>query len=276
MDSLPALERAFDECATEDKRISAEIRMLQSFMKEVGDLQAVDVGPDGGRSSDSADGAALSDVMDSYRATVTDVDHYQEDYGEPAGVHMAKDFGKAIAKLIHNGGVLSESVKVEVLKQARHSISVREEALAGVDVEQDGLETFRGLLEQVDGQRGNICEHLLSHDDPDAEVFIDISTRVDRIGSRLEQITDDRIEMLWDPPAFDGEVPDSSLCEYRKGETGRVPHFYDDLYRRIEAIDPVLASAATVANRCSRIQEAVVCLLGEMDSEYSPYDLDGR
>lgn len=242
-DAAAAIKR---ECVA----VAAERRAFGRFADRLADVPAQQLSQSAQGSvltaSSPATGAGMAAVEEAYRETVMAVDHYEADYDEPFGEHLASEFGEQVASAVLTNDRLSPQVKSALLTGAREGCQQRTryiEALNGERerIEQDGelFETVHEECEAVDGNRLR------------RRPFEDLQDRLERLDRQQQSLSERlqaRQERLQKGISFGWQRRDAeSLNRY--------------LYADLDTIYPVLADGTELLQRLKDVESRLVTAL---------------
>lgn len=169
---------------------------------------------------------SLKKVREAYRETVMAVDHYEEDYGEPLGEHLATEFGDGVATAVIQGDGVPPGLPDALVTRTRAARAVRKNYLGTLDEERQRLEDGQRALADV----ADSCEDL---EDRHLRMlsFAELRERWDRLADhrrRLESILADHQRRVSREVSTGPRVPDPST-------------FFEYLYADLDVRFPVLA-----------------------------------
>lgn len=200
--------------------------------------------------SSTVTGGGMAAVEEAYRETVMAVDHYEADYGEPFGEHLASEFGEEVAGAVVTNDRLSPQVKSALLTGAREGCQKRTQYIEALNTERERIaeagELFENAAEQCDAVDGDRLRR---------RPFEELQERHERLARQREAVADRltaRQEQLHDGIAFGWHRHDAeSLNRY--------------LYDGLDVTYPVLADGTALLERMkdveSRLTTAVTARL---------------
>lgn len=211
-------------------------------------VQGAGIGVASTTSRPPSDGMAA--VEEAYRETVMAVEHYEQDYGEPFGQHLATEFGEEIAGAVVANDQLTPQVKSVLLSSAREGQHQREKYLEAMRREREQLQEASRLF----GSIGDTCESV-DGNRLRRRPFEELQRRLERLYEERERLNDalaGRQERLHDGITFGWDRRDAESV-------------YRFLYRDIDATYPVLADGTKLLERMkdveSRLTTAVTARL---------------
>jgi len=89
-------------------------------------------------------------VIDAYRETIVQLDHYEEEYGNPIHQDIVLEFGEQVAHAVFAPGPLSSMAFRLLVAQAKESLEERTQHARELDREHDSLERFDADLSEIE------------------------------------------------------------------------------------------------------------------------------
>lgn len=150
--AIARLKAADDALESERERTTSERDAFRSFVERVeATPTATPRLTDGGQVTAAGHaGTDLSVVVDAYRDAFLDLDHYDTEYDDSLGEHMAAELGDDVALAVGNSAVLTPQLKATLCARARDASQHRERLLDAIDAEADSLGSHRDVLVDVD------------------------------------------------------------------------------------------------------------------------------
>jgi len=150
--ALARLHEASDALDAERERTRNERDALADFVDSVASTAPENPGlTDGGPRAVAGSGTgSLSSVVDAYRDTVLELEHYDAEYDDTLAEHMAAEFGDDVALAVRNGAILSPQLQQTLCASGVRAKERRERLLSALDAEADSLSSCRRALAEVD------------------------------------------------------------------------------------------------------------------------------
>lgn len=246
--ALLHLNDARSTCERERRRVRRERDAFQRFARTVAEIEPVS-GPQGGTATAGATLTATSRskpgsqrVMQLYRDTVMDVDHFDEEYGEPLETHMAAELGEEVRTAVCSEPGLGAKEQRAVVASATEASRRRARLLEAIDDELAAIDdadgTLTAALEAAEAEEdGGMLDR--GFEDLQAEWEV-LDERIDDCEALLER----RQERIHDGIAVTGQRWDGH-------------DFYEYLYRPLPVSHPVLASGALALDRLRTRQRRI-------------------
>jgi hypothetical protein len=102
-----------------------------------------------GSSEATASGAQIKQVRNAYRETVMSVPHYEDDYDQSLGDHLATEFSPELASTLATADALIPPVQETLLTGCQQATDGRTTLLSALDREADNLQHARDALEAM-------------------------------------------------------------------------------------------------------------------------------
>jgi len=193
-----------------------------------------------------ATGGGMAAVEEAYRETVMAVDHYEADYDEPFGEHLASEFGEEVASAVLTNDQLSPQVKSALLTGAREGCQKRTQYIEALNAERKRIQQDGELFERVHEE----CE-AVDGDRLRRRSFEELQDRLERLDQQCDALTKRltaRQERLHRGISFGWQRRDAgSLNRY----------LYDDL----DTTYPVLADGTKLLERLKDVESRLVTAL---------------
>lgn len=226
----------------ERDRTAAERDAFAQFSEQVARMDATRTPAAGGPTGDGgvlamevgAEDARLTEVARAYRNTVLSVPHYDEEYGESLGEHMAGEFGDEIATTVLHGQAFTPWLKDALVDAGSEARLQRETLVRTLDSESDALARAEDLITEVESELDSLVTGSLHQ-----RSFEDLSAawlRIRGLERRCEELLWDRQRRIHHGHAIGLRTLD-----------GKRLHEY--LYNSLEAHHPVLADGAELVDR---------------------------
>lgn len=191
-------------------------------------------------------GGGMAAVEDAYRETVMAVDHYEADYDEPFGEHLASEFGEQVASAVLTNDRLSPQVKSALLTGAREGCQKRSRYIETLTAERERIardgELFESVAEECDAADGDRLRRCS---------FDELQDRLEGLHRQREVLSERltaRQEQLHEGIAFGWTRRDAeSINRY--------------LYADLDTTYPVLADGTALLNRIKEIESRLVTAL---------------
>jgi hypothetical protein len=166
--ALSRIKAAEDALESERKRTTSERDAFRSFVERVeAQPTATPRLTDGGRAKTGVHGGTeLASVVDAYRDTFLDLDHYDAEYDDTLGEHMAAELGDDVAVAVGNSAVLTPQLKATLCRRAREASQHRERLLDALDAEGNSLANHGDVLVDVDDDLADAARTQSALDDP--------------------------------------------------------------------------------------------------------------
>ena len=231
------------------RRLAAERDAFSEFGKRVSDIEAAEAtaaaaAPASGgmvtATTTVADGR-LDSVRDAYRETVMDVEHFEEDYGEPLAENIAAEFGDGVAVAVVDGNQLTPQLKAALLQSSREASQQRASFISTLEAEAESLEAATTALEEIDAEREALADAPMPS--RSYEELVGNWHRLGQLSDRCSSLVSERQRRLHElsaalPPGA-GE-----LQEY--------------LYEELPVSHPVLADSASVSEAVEELRGRVL------------------
>ena len=230
------------------RRLAAERDAFSEFGKRVSDIEAAEttaaaVPASGGvvtATTTMGDGR-LDRVRDAYRETVMDVEHFEEDYGEPLAENLAAEFGDSVAVAVVDGNQFTPQLKAALLQSTREASQQRASFISTLEAEAESLEAATTALEEIDAEREALADAPMPS--RSYEELVGNWHRLGQLSDRCSSLVSERQRRLRElsatlPPGA-GE-----LQEY--------------LYEELPVSHPVLADAASVSEAVEELRGRVL------------------
>jgi hypothetical protein len=159
---LTRVPEAIEAVREERRRTEAELEAFEAFATEIQELDAAEdpqqAVHDGDgvvfRNSPSRVGATTESVRALYRETVMDVDHYEEDYGEPLRTNVAAELGSDFGTALATTTTLTQPLQRVLIRASYATVRDRKgfEGLVESELESltDAKTRLRSAAETVD------------------------------------------------------------------------------------------------------------------------------
>jgi hypothetical protein len=144
----------------EHERAAAERDAFERFRRRVASLDATSARtPSAGGTNTLGAGALavsgtrddrLGRVRDAYRTTVTDVDHYDDEYGEPLEANLAAEFGDGVAGALAGGDTFTPALRSTLLEEASEASERRARLCRALDCEAETVRDAASTLREVE------------------------------------------------------------------------------------------------------------------------------
>lgn len=150
--ALTRLHEAGDALDAERDRTRNERDAFVDFVESVASIDPENPGlTDGGpRAVAGRSDGSLSRVVDAYRDTILELDHYAAEYDDTLAEHMAAEFGDDVALAVSNGALLSPQLQQTLCVSGVQAKERRERLLSALDTEADSLASCQRALAEVD------------------------------------------------------------------------------------------------------------------------------
>lgn len=186
----------------------------------------------------------LERVRAAYRDTVMAVDHYDDDYGEPLGEHLAAELGDGIAYAVVDGRQLTPPVKVALLEASHGASRRRSSFMSTLDAEAESLAATAEDIRAIDGERDSIAAAPLNQ-----RSWADLVADWDRLGELADRVRSSSRER---------QDRRRALADAGRGER---PDLHAYLYDRLPVTYPALSDlaelASAVRSRRRRVLQAI-------------------
>ena len=231
--------------------IAAERRALASFADRVEELPTSQLwGQSAGggvvTTPTQPTGKGMAAVEAAYRETVMAVDHYEADYGEPFGEHLASEFGEEVAGAVLANERLSPQVQNVLLSEAHEACLKREQYVDALSAERDRLEaageTFETVSERCDDADGQRLRR---------RSFEELRDRLERVSTERERLSEAvlaRQEQIHEGVTFGWYRQDAESV-------------YSYLYEELDVTYPVLADGSDLLERLRHIESRLITAL---------------
>lgn len=228
------------------RRLAAERDAFSEFTKRVADIEAAEtsaaVPASGGLvTATTVPDDRLDRVRDAYRETVMDVDHFEEDYGEPLAENLAAEFGESVAVAVVDGGRLTPQLKAALLQSSREASRQRASFISTLEAEADSLDEAANVLEEIDAERRSLAEAPLPS--RSYEALVDDWNRLGELSDRCGALVAERQQRLRELSA---SLPPGG------GE------LHEYLYEGLPVSHPVLADAASLSEAIEEVRGRVL------------------
>lgn len=229
------------------RRLAAERDAFSEFGRRVADIEAAEtsaaVQTTGGLVTATATVTEdrLDHVQDAYRETVMDVEHFEEDYGEPLAENLAAEFGDGLAVAVVDGGQFTPQLKSALVQSAQEASRQRASFISTLESEADSLSAAASVLEEVDAERESLAEEPMPS--RSYERLVADWHRLGQLRERCGSLVSDRQRRLGELSA---SLPPGSgeLQEY--------------LYDGLPVSHPVLADAASLSEAVEELRGKVL------------------
>lgn len=229
------------------RRLAAERDAFSEFTRQVADIEAAEstaaVPAAGGlvATTSTVPDDRLDRVRDAYRETVMDVDHFEEDYGEPLAENLAAEFGDGVAVAVVDGGQLTPQLKAALLQSSREASQQRASFISTLESEAESLSEAASVIDEIDAERESLAEAPLPS--RSYEQLVDNWHRLGQLSDRCGALAAERQQRLRELSA---SLPPGGgkLHEY----------LYDDL----SVSHPVLADAASLSEAIEELRGRVL------------------
>lgn len=239
----------------ERSRAAAERDAFAALARRIAALDPTPSGPvtrrDGGpmlATDRTTLGSYLPPVESAYRATVMDVAHYDEEYGESLDAHLTAEFGSDVSRALREADGLTPQLQTVLVSNARTASELRGDLVDRIDGEAEALAAAEHTLTDVDDRLVSMARR------PITDRSYDELRRTWRRLDGLERECGDLLAARQD--AIDGD--------------SFAPHLRDDdapdglqayLYEPLDVSYPVLADGARVADRVRTAKRRVFAAL---------------
>lgn len=230
--------------------VAAERRALARFADRLEDVPTSQLGRAAQGSvvsvTSQPSGDGMTAVEEAYRETVMAVDHYEADYGEPFGEHLASEFGEEVASAVLTNDRLTPQVKSALLSGAREGCRNRTQYIETLTQERERIQDAGELFEDVSERCGAVDGDRLRR-----QPFGELQQRFERLQREREAVVErleTRQERLHRGISFGWDRREAeSLNRY--------------LYRDIDATYPVLADGSALLSRLKDVESRIVTAL---------------
>lgn len=234
------------ECAA----VAAERRALARFADRIEEVSPSHPGQSVQGSvvtaSSTVTGGGMATVEKAYRETVMAVDHYEADYGEPFGEHLASEFGEEVAGAVVTNDRLSPQVKSALLNGAREGCQNRTQYIEALQSERERIEEAGELFETAADRCDAVDGNRLRR-----RPFEELQERLEQLTRQREAVADQlttRQEQLHDGITFGWHRRDAES-------------FNRYLYDGLDATYPVLADGTELLERLKEVESRLVTAL---------------
>jgi len=150
--ALTRLHDASDALENERERTRNERDAFESFVEAVADVSPENprLTDGGARAVSQGSSGTLSTVVDAYRDTVLDLDHYDDEYDDSLAEHMTAELGDDVALAVSNGAILSPQLQQTLCVTGLQAKDRRENLLTALDAEADSLSSCTRRLRDVE------------------------------------------------------------------------------------------------------------------------------
>jgi hypothetical protein len=199
-----ALSVVTEEC----KRTTAEQAAFEEFSTRIAALEATAIESPpattgaGFQPSETETAASLEDVRAAYRDTVMAVAHYEEEYDEPRGEHMAAEFGPDLAGIVESNDVLTPQLQAALIQASDAARQERTSFCRTLDREHDALTDARQRLRAVSDTTDRLTTTPLSQRSFDD--VLGAESRLQPLKADCETLLEDRQQHLHEGPSRDG------------------------------------------------------------------------
>lgn len=243
------LTAAAKRVATERQRTADELEALRAFDRKVRSIAVDSPTADSGGSTATAvtvgtpaTGVGLKNVRRAYEATVMDVPHYSEEYGDSYAESLRGEFSPSIASALIDGQRLDNRCKQAVLSAAADSRTRRESLLETLETEAESLATAMETLVDIEAELPTLAVET----DTDKS-FGALDARRARLGV-LEETCNEILERR-----------QHAIFEQR--QTFVLPNDAPDIakyiYQECPFDYPVMSSVAVLVNRIGNLRDRI-------------------
>lgn len=231
----------------ERERTEAEREAFTRFSERIARMDATHRPPSGGGTGDG--GTVVMDVgttdtrlraiVQAYRETVLQVDHYDEEYDQPAGEHMADEFGTEIASSVLRGRAFTPQLRDTIVEAGIEASQQRDSLVRTLSSESEALTRAERVMNEVESELDTVIDgslHRFSF-----EELTDAWVHVRGLERRCEDLLRDRQHRI-----HHGHVVGLRTLD------GKRLHRY--LYRSLDAHHPVLADGSDLVDRVKTAQ----------------------
>lgn len=258
-DPTARISTAIDVLEAERERVAAERAAFARFRSVVAEIE-----PSAPDSGTAAGGPArtvveptadrgLERIREAYRATVMDVPHYEESYGEPLVENVAAELDPDAARTIADGRY-TPPLRAALVAHSRTAADSRARLLDALDEERDTLETSADRLRAIAAERPERAIDRSGTRSLDG--LLGDRETVCALCDRCDEVAIDRQAALRRSPG-DGRSLDADEITY--------------VYESLSVDHPVLADVATLGERLDqtrqRIDGLLAARLGGTDDE---------
>jgi hypothetical protein len=199
---------ALSAVTEERKRTAAEQAAFGEFSTRIAALEvtAIESPPattgTGLNPSEPDTAASLEDVRAAYRDTVMAVAHYEKEYDEPRGEHMAAEFGPDLAGIVESNDVLTPQLQAALIQASDAARQERTSFCRTLDREHDALTDARQRLQDISNTTKRLTTTPLSQRSFDD--VLGAESRLQRLKADCESLLKDRQQHLHEGPSRDG------------------------------------------------------------------------
>lgn len=239
------LRSATSALEEEQSRTAAEQAAFEAFARRVAEQRPATVQvpnqTTGGAFSTirttSPSVSPLEDVRETYRETVMDLAHYDEEYGEPLEQNMTVEFGGDIATVVCDGGQLTPQVKLTLVSAAKEAARKRAGLRGALDREGESLRDAGKTFSDVQSALNEYQPRTLRTES--YESLLDRWEELDTLEKRCSEALEARQRRLKDEP-MGKDVPADK------------PSLFEYLYQSLEVNYPVLATGTDLIDQIQR------------------------
>jgi hypothetical protein len=130
------------------------------------------------------------------------VAHYEEEYDEPRGEHMAAEFGPDLAGIVENNDVLTPQLQAALVQASDAARQERTSFRQTLDHEHDALTDARQRLREVSNTTDRLTTIPLSQRSFDD--VLGAESRLQRLKADCEALLEDRQQHLHEGPSREG------------------------------------------------------------------------
>ena len=163
----PTIERAIDIVSAEIELTEDEYRAFRRFLSRLRDIGSSEKQPVAESLPTQAPMLAIADshqagggshrgnktqqrVINAYRETIMQLDHFEEEYGNPVHEDIALEFGQQVAYIVFAEPALSPIAVQQLITQAKNSLDERRQYSRELDRELDSLEHYNKDLSEIE------------------------------------------------------------------------------------------------------------------------------
>jgi hypothetical protein len=236
----------------EQSRTATEQEAFNRFARVVSRLDApgpaVQLGPSQGATSAVSATMAprnrgLDVVRSAYEDTVLAMEHYDEEYDEPAVEHMRHELGDEVATAVEQNQQLTTPLQQALVARAREAAMDRERLMTRLNREFDALEEADEELTAVADAVDRAARPLATRSFPE---LTDEWNRLGELESRLRRLLSRRQE---------------ARTRSANGIAAGEPSLNAYLYEPLDTSFPVLADGAALADRVKDVRRRVLIAL---------------
>lgn len=232
----------------EYRRVEDEQNALAGFASRIGGIAAstqmtAQANAVGTTVTKVQGGGGMSEVRRAYEETMMSVDHYEEDYDEPLGVHLASEFGENVAGAVVTSDSVSPPLKQALIAGSKEGQAQRDQYLKGLAREEKHLQEAGSQFDasatvcsEVDGNRLR------------RRPFDELRDRIERLDAERETVQstlEARQQHLQEGVRFGWERQDSESV-------------YRYLYEDLDVTYPVLVDGTRLLSRMREVEHRLL------------------